>query len=168
MLVASMNPSPSGDFYEHGKGPDSEQSVKRYLGRISGPLMDRIDLHIEVNPIPFEKLSSTKEGERSASIRQRVLKAREIQNSRFRSQPGIHCNAQMTSKNMKEYCVVDEAGNALLKNAVERLGFSARSYARILKVARTIADLDNKEKIQVVHVAEAIQYRCLDREGWMR
>ncbi len=168
MLVASMNPSPSGDFYEHGKGPDSEQSVKRYLGRISGPLMDRIDLHIEVNPIPYEKLSSTKEGERSASIRQRVLKAREIQNSRFRSQPGIHCNAQMTSKNMKEYCVVDEAGNALLKNAVERLGFSARSYARILKVARTIADLDNKDKILASHVAEAVQYRCLDREGWMR
>ncbi|TVR38872.1 MAG: ATP-binding protein [Cryomorphaceae bacterium] len=168
MLVASMNPSPSGDFYDPEKGTaDSEMAVRRYLNKISGPLMDRIDLHIEVSPVPFDELSNKAAGEGSASIRQRVRVAREIQTARYMDYPGIHSNAQLTPKLMKVYCEVDEAGNRLLKNAVERLGFSARSYARILKVARTIADLEASHSIQSRHVAEAIQYRSLDREGWL-
>ncbi len=168
MLVASMNPSPSGDFYDPEKGTaDSEMAVRRYLNKISGPLMDRIDLHIEVSPVPFDELSNKAAGEGSASIRQRVREAREIQTARYAEYPGIHSNAQLTPKLMKVYCEVDESGNRLLKNAVERLGFSARSYARILKVARTIADLEASESIQSRHVAEAIQYRSLDREGWL-
>lgn len=168
MLVASMNPSPSGDFYDPDKGTaDSEMAVRRYLNKISGPLMDRIDLHIEVSPVPFNELSDKEAGEPSAAIRQRVTVAREIQVNRFAKTEGIHCNAQLTPKLMKKYCEVDEAGNRLLKNAVERLGFSARSYARILKVARTIADLDHSSYIESRHVAEAIQYRALDREGWL-
>lgn len=168
MLVASMNPSPSGDFYDPDKGTaDSEMAVRRYLNKISGPLMDRIDLHIEVSPVPFNELSDKAAGEPSAAIRQRVTVAREIQVKRFEKTEGIHCNAQLTPKLMKKFCEVDEAGNRLLKNAVERLGFSARSYARILKVARTIADLDSSPHIESRHVAEAIQYRALDREGWL-
>lgn len=168
MLVASMNPSPSGDFYDPEKGTaDSEMAVRRYLNKVSGPLMDRIDLHIEVSPVPFDELSNKAAGEGSTSIRRRVREAREIQTARYAEYPGIHSNAQLTPKLMKVYCEVDEAGNRLLKNAVERLGFSARSYARILKVARTIADLEASESIQSRHVAEAIQYRSLDREGWL-
>jgi len=168
MLVASMNPSPSGDFYDpdHGSA-DSEMAVRRYLNKISGPLMDRIDLHIEVSPVPFNELSDKASGEPSAAIRERVTAAREIQVARFADLPEIHSNSQLTPKLMKKYCEVDEAGNRLLKNAVERLGFSARSYARILKVARTIADLDHSENIESQHVAEAIQYRALDRDGWL-
>ncbi len=168
MLVASMNPSPSGDFYDPEKGSgDSEIAVKRYLNKISGPLMDRIDLHIEVGPVPFNELSDKASGENSAAIRERVARARQIQTKRYEKMETIHNNAQLTPKLMKTYCEVDEAGNRLLKNAVERLGFSARSYARILKVARTIADLDHEERIESRHVAEAIQYRSLDREGWL-
>lgn len=168
MLVASMNPSPSGDFYDPEKGnSDSEMAVKRYLSKISGPLMDRIDLHIEVNPVPFNELTDKSQGENSASIRERVMRAREIQTERYKDLEGIHSNAQLTPKLMKVHCEVDAAGNLLLKNAVERLGFSARSYTRILKVARTIADLEAAPNIESRHVAEAIQYRSLDREGWL-
>lgn len=167
MLVASMNPSPSGDFYRPGESPDSEFAVKRYLAKISGPLMDRIDLHIEVNPVPFEELRNRSAGESSEPIRNRVVAARNIQTERYKGVEGIHNNAMLTPKLMKEYCEIDSAGEALLKNAVERLGFSARSYARILKVARTIADLEGAKNIDSAHLAEAIQYRSLDREGWL-
>jgi magnesium chelatase family protein len=167
MLVASMNPSPSGDFYNQGESADSEFAVKRYLAKISGPLLDRIDLHIEVNSVPFSDLTDKRMGESSASIRERVIKAREIQTQRFSEIKDVHSNAQLTPKMMETYCQIDDAGEKLLKNAVEKLGFSARSYARILKVARTIADLDNQPDITPSHLAEAIQYRSLDREGWL-
>lgn len=167
MLIASMNPSPSGDFFKPGESPDSEFAVRRYLAKISGPLMDRIDLHIEVNPVPFEELRNRESGENSATIRGRVIAARELQTARFEEVEGVHCNAQLTPKLMKTFCEIDQSGEALLKNAVDRLGFSARSYARILKVARTIADLEESENIQTAHLAEAIQYRSLDREGWL-
>lgn len=168
MLVAAMNPSPSGDFYDpNGSGGDAEHVVKRYLAKISGPLMDRIDLHIEVQPVPYEKLSDKREGESSETIRQRVLVARKIQELRYKSFEGIHSNAQLTPKLTKKFCAIDSAGELLMKNAMEKLGFSARSYDRIFKVARTIADLDNKENIEAYHIAEAIQYRSLDRNGMM-
>ncbi len=167
MLIASMNPSPSGDFFKPGESADSEFAVKRYLAKISGPLMDRIDLHIEVNPVPFEELRNRENGEASAPIRARVIAARDIQTERYTGVEGVHSNAMLTPKLMKKYCDIDTAGEALLKNAVDRLGFSARSYARILKVARTIADLEGAENIATAHLAEAIQYRSLDREGWL-
>lgn len=167
MLVASMNPSPSGDFYNPETSSDSEFAVKRYLNKVSGPLMDRIDLHVEVAPVPFDKLSTLKEGEPSRSIRERVNKARAAQHGRFQNTKGVYSNAQLTPKLIKQYCRVDSGGKALLKNAVEHLGFSARSYARILKVARTIADLDHQEHIRARHIGEAIQYRSLDRDGWI-
>lgn len=168
MLVASMNPSPSGDFYDPDKlSGDSEIAVRRYLNRVSGPLMDRIDLHIEVSPVPFNELSDKSAGEPSAVIRERVSRARDIQTERYSGFAEIHSNSQLTPKLMRKYCVVDESANQLLKNAVEKLGFSARSYARILKVARTIADIDGTNSIASHHVAEAIQYRALDREGWL-
>lgn len=167
MLIASMNPSPSGDFYQPGESPDSEFAVRRYLAKISGPLMDRIDLHIEVNPVPFEELRNRESGESSTAIRERVIAARELQTERYTGVEGVHSNAQLTPKLMKSYCEIDQSGEALLKNAVDRLGFSARSYARILKVARTIADLEGAENIRTAHLAEAIQYRSLDREGWL-
>jgi magnesium chelatase family protein len=162
-----MNPSPSGDFFQPGESADSEFAVRRYLAKISGPLLDRIDLHIEVNPVPFEQLRNRESGEPSASIRERVVKARNIQTRRYLNEKEIYANAQLTPKLQKKHCEIDSAGEGLLKNAVERLGFSARSYARILKVARTIADLDASENIATQHLAEAIQYRSLDRDGWM-
>jgi len=167
MLVASMNPCPCG-YYNH---PEKEcvcapGIVQKYLNKISGPLLDRIDLHIEVSPVPFQELSQKQAGEQSAGIRQRVVKARDVQRQRFKEQNNIHCNAQMHSKDLKVHCQLDDAGNLLLKNAMERLGLSARAYDRILKVARTIADLDASKKIETSHLAEAIQYRSLDREGW--
>lgn len=167
MLVASMNPSPSGDFYDPITSTDSEQSVRRYLNKVSGPLMDRIDLHLEVSSVPFEELKNRAEGESSQSIRQRVVAARSIQNKRYEGIEGIYSNAQLEPKQMRKWCQIDGMGEQLLKNAVERLGFSARSYNRILKVARTIADLDASEKIKSQHIAEAIQYRSLDRDGWL-
>ena len=167
MLIASMNPSPSGDFFKPGESADSEFAVKRYLAKISGPLMDRIDLHIEVNPVPFEELRNRENGESSAPIRARVIAARDIQTDRYQGVEGVHSNSMLTPKLMKKHCEIDTAGEALLKNAVDRLGFSARSYARILKVARTIADLEGAENIATAHLAEAIQYRSLDREGWL-
>jgi magnesium chelatase family protein len=168
MLVAAMNPSPSGDFYNPSDlNGDSEFAVKRYLSKISGPLMDRIDLHIEVTPVPYEQLSDTRKGEPSSVIRERVQKARQHQINRFKGENGVYTNAQMSPKQIDEYCVIDDKGKLLMKNAMEKLKLSARSYARILKVARTIADLDNSENIQNNHLAEAIQYRSLDREGWL-
>ncbi|MFN3917569.1 MAG: YifB family Mg chelatase-like AAA ATPase [Flavobacteriales bacterium] len=167
MLVAAMNPSPSGDFYAAGNSGDSEFAVKRYLAKISGPLMDRIDLHIEVNPVPYEKLAEKRSGETSEAIRKRVIEARNIQLNRYKEIPGMYCNALLSPKLIEEYCELDTPSEALLKTAMERLKLSARSHARILKVARTIADLDASEKITSEHIAEAIQYRSLDREGWL-
>lgn len=168
MLVASMNPSPSGDFYDPtGNSGDPEHVVRRYLAKISGPLMDRIDLHVEVQAVPYEKLADKREGESSATIRERVMKARKIQEERYKGIDGIHCNAQITPKLEKIHCKIDAGGEALMKNAMEKLGFSARSYGRIFKVARTIADLENEANIQAHHIAEAIQYRSLDRDGFL-
>ncbi len=166
MLVASMNPCPCG-FYNHPTkqclcGPGI---VQKYLSRISGPLLDRIDIHLEVVPVPFNELTEMQPGEKSEVVRQRVIKAREIQRDRFMDKE-IYSNAQMSTKLLHEYCAIDQAGNLLLKNAMEKLGLSARAYDRILKVSRTIADLDGSENIQVDHLGEAIQYRSLDRDGW--
>jgi len=167
MLIASMNPCPCG-YYNH---PDREcvcgpGIVQKYLSKISGPLLDRIDLHVEVTPVNFTELSSERLSEKSETIRERVIKAREIQEKRFTDQPDLHCNAQMGSKMVRQVCKISEAGQALLKKAMEKLGLSARAYDRILKVARTIADLAGTEDIQIEHLAEAIQFRSLDREGW--
>jgi len=167
MLVASMNPCPCG-YYNHPekKCVCSPGVVQKYLGRISGPLLDRIDLHIEILPLSFNKLSEVQKSESSATIRERVIKAREIQSERFKDIPGIHCNAQMTSRLMAKYCVLDKEGTELLKMAMNKLNLSARAYDRILKVSRTIADLEGAENISSAHIAEAINYRNLDREGW--
>lgn len=140
--------------------------VQRYLAKISGPLLDRIDLHVEVTPVAFSELSSQKTSENSDAVRERVIKAREIQAKRFEEQEGIYCNAQMSSKQLKEICVINTVGQNLLKTAMDRLNLSARAYDRILKVSRTIADLAGSEDIRPEHLAEAIQYRSLDREGW--
>ena len=167
MLIASMNPCPCG-YYNH---PEKEcvcppGIVQKYLNKISGPLLDRIDLHIEVTPVPFSELNKQTQSENSSTIRVRVINARAIQTKRYQHSDNIHCNAQMRPKDLKLYCQLSEAGNSLLKNAMERLGLSARAYDRILKVARTIADLNNTKDIETNHLAEAIQYRSLDRDGW--
>lgn len=168
MLVAAMNPSPSGEFYNPNEShADSEFAVQRYLNKISGPLMDRIDLHIEVNPVPYEKLSNKSRGEASVEIRKRVMKARLKQLNRYKDYPGIHNNAQMSPKLQEQHCKIDEQSEKLLKTAMERLGMSARSYGRIFKVARTIADLDGEQFIGPNQIAEAIQYRTLDRDNWL-
>ena len=168
MLVASMNPSPGGYFNDPDAPVRSSQSeMQRYINKISGPLLDRIDLHIEVNPVPFEKLSDSTLAEPSTAIRRRVMEARKIQSERFKGHSGIHYNAQMTTPLLRKYCSLDQASLDLLKKAMERLNLSARAYDRILKVARTIADLDKKETVGAAHIAEAIQYRSLDREGWL-
>ena len=168
MLVASMNPSPGGYFND----PDapvtsSPVEMQRYLGKISGPLLDRIDIHIEVTPVPFEKLSEERKGESSVEIRKRVIAARELQTQRFAKLDQVHYNAQMGAKHIREFCVLDDTSKNLLKNAMERLHLSARAYDRILKVARTIADLEGSGQVNPNHIAEAIQYRSLDREGWL-
>lgn len=167
MLVASMNPCPCG-YYNHPEKDCvcSPGVVQKYLNKISGPLLDRIDIHVEVVPVPFDKLSGAPPSEPSEDIRERVVRARQIQEERFVEWKEVHCNAQMTSKLIRKFCQLDEAGVALLKNAMERLGLSARAYDRILKVSRTIADLDGSEAIRPDHVAEAIQYRSLDRDSW--
>ena len=168
MLVASMNPSPGGYFND----PDapvtsSPAEMQRYLSKISGPLLDRIDIHIEVTPVPFEKLSEERKGEGSVEIRKRVTAGREIQTARFVGLDNVHYNAQMNTKQIREYCKLDDKSKALLKNAMERLNLSARAYDRILKVARTIADLAGEQALNGNHISEAIQYRSLDREGWL-
>lgn len=167
MLVASMNPSPGGYFND----PDapvmsSPAEMQRYLSKISGPLLDRIDIHIEVTPVPFEKLSDERRGESSIIIRERVANARKIQSERFKEFEKVHYNAQMGVKQIRQFCKLDEASLQLLKTAMERLNLSARAYDRILKVARTIADLEISETITGNHISEAIQYRSLDRDGW--
>ncbi|MEN8805437.1 MAG: YifB family Mg chelatase-like AAA ATPase [Wenyingzhuangia sp.] len=168
MLIASMNPSPSGDFINNdNKIQSSSLEVKKYLNKVSGPLLDRIDLHIEVNPVPFEKLSNDIPAEKSKVIKKRVQQARNMQTERYEHQMNIHYNAQMDVKHIKKYCRLDIDTKNLLKKAMESLNLSARAYDRILKVSRTIADLDNAEQIQSQHIAEAIQYRSLDREHWV-
>ena len=167
MLIASMNPCPCG-YFNH---PEKEctcppGAVQKYLNKISGPLLDRIDLHVEVTPVAFSELSSTREFEKSEVIRERVIKAREIQAARYKDNEGIYANAQMSSKMLKEICVINTASQNLLKVAMEKLNLSARAYDRILKVSRTIADLSGSADIKAEHLAEAIQYRSLDREGW--
>ena len=168
MLVASMNPSPGGYFNDPDAPVSSSPAeMQRYLSKISGPLLDRIDIHIEVTPVPFEKLTETRLAESSVAIRERVTKAREIQAQRFECFDAIHYNAQMSSKQIREYCPLEETSLQLLKTAMERLNLSARAYDRILKVARTIADLENSVSVSSNHIAEAIQYRSLDRDGWL-
>ncbi|MGV3587355.1 MAG: YifB family Mg chelatase-like AAA ATPase [Adhaeribacter sp.] len=167
MLIASMNPCPCG-FYNHPEkdcvcGPGM---VQRYLNKVSGPLLDRIDLHVEVTPVTFDQMTETRRSESSAEIRERVVNARQIQEERFKDFPEIHSNAMMPSQMVKDICQINAGGKALLKTAMERLGLSARAYDRILKVSRTIADLANSPEIRIEHLAEAIQYRSLDREGW--
>lgn len=167
MLIASMNPCPCG-YFNH---PEREctcppGTVQKYLNKISGPLLDRIDLHVEVTPVAFEELSSEQKFEKSACIRERVIRAREIQAKRFTQEAGVYSNAQMSSKMLKEICILNTACQHLLKIAMEKLNLSARAYDRILKVSRTIADLASSEDIKPEHLAEAIQYRSLDREGW--
>lgn len=167
MLVASMNPCPCG-YYNH---PEKEcvcpaGVVQKYLNRISGPLLDRIDIQVEVTPVPFKELSELRPAEKSAEIRERVIRAREIQAERYKTFDGIYCNAQINTKLLREFCQIDSAGSLLLKTAMEKLDLSARAYDRILKVSRTIADLDGKPSILPEHLAEAIHYRSLDRETW--
>ena len=167
MLVASMNPCPCGYFNHPEKecvcGPGI---VQKYLNKISGPLLDRIDLHVEVTPVSFNELSSERKTEDSNTIREKVIRAREIQAKRFEQMEGMHCNAQMEAQKVQEICVISDQARMLLSKAMQRLNLSARAYDRILKVARTIADLANSEEIKTEHIAEAIQFRSLDRENW--
>jgi magnesium chelatase family protein len=167
MLITSMNPCPCG-YYNH---PEKEctcppGAVQKYLSKISGPLLDRIDLHVEVTPVNFNELTSDRPSEKSEVIRQRVIAARDIQITRFGNNPDLHANAQMSPQMVREICVINAAGQTLLKKAMEKLGLSARAYDRILKVSRTIADLAGSEEIKLEHLAEAIHFRSLDREGW--
>lgn len=167
MLVASMNPCPCG-YYNH---PTHEcdctpGQIKRYMNKISGPLLDRIDIQVEVAPVPLEELAQAPRGESSAAIRERVTRARDIQTARFSGAPGVHCNAQMTARMLETFARPDAAAADRLGRAMKLLGLSARAYERILKVARTIADLDGAEQIGAAHVAEAVGYRNLDRSGW--
>lgn len=167
MLVASMNPCPCG-YYNHPtrRCTCNPGAVAKYLNRISGPLLDRIDLHVEILPVPFEEMSSAPDGESSAEIRRRVIAARKIQVDRFADTPGVYCNARMTSKMLQRWATPDADGIALLRGAMKQFDMSARAYDRILKVARTIADLDGSANVEACHVGEAIGYRSLDRASW--
>lgn len=167
MFIAAMNPCPCGN-YNHPKIPCTcgQGLVQKYLNKVSGPLMDRIDIHVEVIPVTHEELASTKPVEKSEEIRKRVIKARAIQNKRFAEYERIHCNAQMSRKQVEQYCSISTEGEKLLKTAMERLGLSARAYDRILKVARTIADLEESPEIEIEHLSEAINFRSLDRDNW--
>ena len=164
MLVAAMNPTPDGKMPHESKS--SPREIQNYLGRISGPLLDRIDLHVEVPAVKFREMTGDKVGETSAQIRERVIAARKIQQARFAAKPKITCNARMATKEIKDHCALDEATKELLKNAMADYNLSARAYDRILKVSRTIADLADSEKITSDHVSEAIQLRSLDRQLW--
>jgi magnesium chelatase family protein len=167
MLIASMNPCPCGYFNHPEKecvcGPGV---VQKYLNKISGPLLDRIDLHVEVVPVSFNELTSEHKTEKSIHVRERVITARKIQQERFKEIEGMHSNAQMGGKEVQEICIISDAGRNLLKKAMEKLNLSARAYDRILKVSRTIADLAGSDEIKIEHLAEAIHYRSLDRENW--
>lgn len=167
MLLAAMNPCPCG-YYNHPERSCSchPGSVQRYLSKISAPLLDRIDLHVEVTPVPFSELEKEEEAESSEEIRERVVNARSVQAIRYAALPGVYCNAQMSKKMFRQVCGIDKTGKQLLRSAMEKLKLSARAYDRILKVARTIADLGGSESIRAEHIAEAIQYRSLDRENW--
>jgi magnesium chelatase family protein len=167
MLIASMNPCPCG-FYNH---PDREctcppGSVQKYLNKISGPLLDRIDLHVEVTPVTYSELTDEMPRPSSEDIRNRVMAARRIQTERYKTYQDIYCNAMITPNMLNEFCKIDRVSSNLLKNAMSKLCLSARAYDRILKVARTIADLEAADNVKAEHIAEAIQYRSLDREGW--
>ncbi|MCS6935933.1 MAG: ATP-binding protein, partial [Chitinophagales bacterium] len=167
MLIASMNPCPCG-YFNH---PEKEcvcapGVVQKYLNKISGPLLDRIDLHVEVTPVSFSELSSERRSESSAAIRERVIRARERQAARFTNRPGLHCNAQMEAQLVQEICKISDASKTLLNRAMQKLQLSARAYDRILKVSRTIADLADSDEIKTEHLAEAIHFRSLDRENW--
>ena len=164
MLVAAMNPTPDGKM--PGESRSTPREIQNYLGRISGPLLDRIDLHIEVPPVKFREITSERTGEMSAQIRERVVAARQRQHERFKDKPRITCNARMGSRELKNYCALDETTIELLKFAMTDLKLSARAYDRILKVARTIADLAGSQTILGDHISEAIQYRSLDRQLW--
>lgn len=168
MLVASMNPSPGGYFNDpNAPVTSSPAEMQRYLSKVSGPLLDRIDIHIEVTPVPFDKLSDERKGESSVDIRKRVTEARILQTLRFSDSESVHYNAQMNTKQIRKHCKLDSGSLELLKTAMERLNLSARAYDRILKVSRTIADLEAEEQILGHHISEAIQYRSMDREGWL-
>ena len=165
-LLASMNPCPCG-YYNH---PDKQcvcapGLVQKYLNRVSGPLLDRIDLHVEVTPVSFDELTERRESDSSSVIRDRVIKARKIQENRLGSKQ-MYCNAQMNTRTLKKYCSIDDEAMHVLKQAMDKLELSARAYDRILKVSRTIADLDGADSIKANHIAEAIQYRSLDRQSW--
>ncbi|MBN2423876.1 MAG: YifB family Mg chelatase-like AAA ATPase [Calditrichaceae bacterium] len=167
MLLAAMNPCPCGYFGDPNRACScSVNQISKYRSRISGPLLDRIDIHVEVPAVNFKEISSARSGESSKVIRERVIRAREIQLNRFKDEKGIFCNAHMQHKQIRKFCVIDEAGQELLKTAMNRLGLSARAYDRILKVSRTIADIEGGAQILPAHLAEAIQYRSLDRELW--
>lgn len=166
MLVASMNPCPCGFYGSNEKECTcSPQAIQKYMGKISGPLLDRIDIQVEVTPVKYEKLQGTEKIETSAKIKERVNKARVIQQNRYKELK-IHSNSQLTPNLIKKYCKLGEKEKQILKKAFETLGLSARAHDRILKVARTIADLDEKENIETSHITEAIQYRNLDKKYW--
>ena len=168
MLVASMNPCPCG-YHGHPSHPCtcSPGQIQRYMGKVSGPLLDRIDIQVEVAPVSVTELHATPRGESSETIRARVVKARSIQTARFEGIKGVHCNAQMTAAQLNRYACLDQTASAQLEKAMKRLGLSARAYERILKVARTIADLDGSDLITATHIGEAVSYRNLDRSDWM-
>jgi magnesium chelatase family protein len=165
MLVAAMNPSPAGNIKEQEMYGDNE--LQKHLSKISGPILDRIDIHIHVNPVNYQELSSKAEAEKSEMVRQRVIKARDIQLGRFKDKKGIYSNSNMSTKEIKEFCSIGQDCENLMKMAITRFGLSARAYDRILKVSRTIADLAGEENIKPAHISEAIQYRSLDRASWI-